>query len=369
MSGDDQAVIATVRNRVGHLTLNRPQGLNALTLPMIRALSCHLHAWAQDSEVLAVVLRGAGEKAFCAGGDIRSLYESHAAGDDLHQRFFDEEYQLDQCIHTYRKPILALMDGLVLGGGMGLAQGAALRVISERVKMAMPEVGIGFYPDVGGSYFLSHLLGELGTYLGVTGIQLRAADALHARLADWCLPSEQFEEFDRCLDNLNWTTPAHESLRTLLGTLASNRITGAELRALQPAIDEHFSKPDIAAIRESLLSEARVQFQDWADETVKLMDSRSPLAMAVTLELIRRGRDASLADCFALETHLGRQWFAKGDIMEGVRALIIDKDKQPRWSPATIQEVKPEQVSDFFAGWPAIADKKRKAPMTAEENR
>ncbi|CAD5108651.1 enoyl-CoA hydratase/isomerase family protein [Zestomonas carbonaria] len=361
MSDAEAPVLAEVRNRVGHLTLNRPAGLNALTLPMIRSIQRRLSAWEHDPAILAVVLRANGEKAFCAGGDIRALYDSYLAGGDLHTTFFEEEYALDQYIHAYRKPIVALMDGFVLGGGMGLVQGAALRVVTERARMGMPETGIGYFPDVGGSYFLSRLPGELGLYLGVTGIQIRAADALYTRLADWCLPSEQLAEFDRCLDNMGWTGHPHEALRSLLATLAGNKLPGAELQALRPAIDEHFALPDLPAIHASLLAESRPEFQDWAGQTVKLLDSRSPLAMSVTLELLRRGRDLPLEACFELELHLDRQWFAKGDIMEGVRALIVDKDKTPRWNPPTLAELDPARVDDLFSGFQPASGKAQRS--------
>lgn len=341
-------VLAAVRNRIGHLTLNRPAGLNALNLEMVRLLQEQLQAWADDPQILAVVLRGAGEKAFCAGGDIRAMYDSYQRGDGLWERFFEEEYALDQYIHAYRKPILALMDGFVLGGGMGLIQGAALRVVTERARMGMPETAIGYFPDVGASYFLSRLPGELGTYLGVTGVQIRAADALYADLADWCLPSEQLAELDRCLDNMQWTVHPQEALRTLLATLASRKLPGAELKALHPAIEEHFAQADIPAIRASLQGETRPEFQHWAEETLKLLDSRSPLALCVTRELLRRGRQLSLAECFALELELDRQWFPRGDIIEGVRALIVDKDKTPRWNPPHLDAVSAEQVASFF---------------------
>jgi enoyl-CoA hydratase/carnithine racemase len=349
MSDVEAPVLATVRNRIGHLTLNRPASLNALTLPMIRFLSRQLKAWENDPQVLAVVLRAKGDKAFCAGGDIRSLYNSFKAGDSLHTVFFEEEFALDQYIHAYPKPTLALMDGLVLGGGMGLVQGAMFRVITGSVKMAMPEVGIGYFPDVGASYFLSRIQGQLGIYLGVTGVQIRAADALYAGLADWCLPRDLLVEFDQRLDGLEWNHGPEETLHTLLATLASNKLLGAELKALRRAIDEYFALPDIASIRAALLREIRPAYQDWAENTVKLIDSRSPLAMAVTLELIRRGRNLPLAKCFELELHLDRQWFAKGDIVEGVRAQIIDKDKNPHWQPSKIDSVTYSQVLEFFA--------------------
>lgn len=166
MDATQNEVLAEVRNHIGHLTLNRPAGLNAITLDMVRLLQQQLDAWATDANVHAVVLRGAGEKAFCAGGDIRSLYDSFKSGDTLHEDFFVEEYALDLTIHHYRKPVLALMDGFVLGGGMGLVQGADLRVVTEKSRLAMPEVAIGYFPDVGGSYFLPRIPGELGIYLG-----------------------------------------------------------------------------------------------------------------------------------------------------------------------------------------------------------
>ncbi|MCT9827289.1 enoyl-CoA hydratase/isomerase family protein [Pseudomonas veronii] len=348
MSEQQAPVLASVRNRVGHLTLNRPSALNTLDLPMVRLLFRHLWAWEQDPEIVAVTIRGAGEKAFCAGGDIRMLYDSYKSGDNLHELFLEEEYALDEYLHGYTKPVLALLDGFVLGGGMGLAQAASLRVITERTRMGMPEVGIGFFPDVGGSYFLPRLPGELGTYLGITGCQVRAADALYANLADYYLPSERLAELDACLDYLNWTAAPDEDLQDLLADMATERMAGSELRAYRQAIDEYFALPDVPAIRAALQREQRPELQDWAEQTVKLLDSRSPLAMATTLELLRRGRYLTLAECFALELHLDYQWFDKGDLIEGVRALIIDKDKCPRWNPPTLTELVPAQVQAFF---------------------
>ena len=348
MSEQQAPVLASVRNRVGHLTLNRPSALNTLDLPMVRLLCRHLWAWEQDPQIVAVTIRGAGEKAFCAGGDIRMLYDSYKAGDNQHELFLEEEYALDEYLHGYTKPVLALLDGFVLGGGMGLAQAASLRVITERTRMGMPEVGIGFFPDVGGSYFLPRLPGELGTYLGITGCQVRAADALYANLADYYLPSERLAELDACLDHLNWTAAPVEDLQDLLADMATERLAGSELKACRQAIDEYFALPDVPAIHAALQREQRPELQDWAEQTVKLLDSRSPLAMATTLELLRRGRDLSLAECFALELHLDYQWFDKGDLMEGVRALIIDKDKCPRWNPPTLTELAPARVQAFF---------------------
>ena len=342
------AVLASVRNHIGHLTLNRPAGLNAITLDMVRQLTAHLQAWADDAEVYAVVLRGAGEKAFCAGGDIRSLYDSFKQGDTLHQDFFVEEYALDLAIHHYRKPVLALMDGFVLGGGMGLVQGVDLRVVTERSRLAMPEVAIGYFPDVGGSYFLSRIPGELGTYLGVTGVQIRAADALYCGLADWYIDSAKLVELDQKLDGLHWHDSPLKDLQGALAKLAVQQLPDAPLAALRPAIDHFFGLPDVPSIVEQLQQVTVADSHDWALTTANLMQTRSPLAMAVTLEMLRRGRHLPLEHCFALELHLDRQWFERGDLIEGVRALIIDKDKTPKWNPPTLHALDASHVESFF---------------------
>ncbi len=346
----DDSVLAQVRNHIGHLTLNRPAGHNAIDLNMVRSLQAQLDAWAQDEEVYAVVLRGAGDKAFCAGGDIRSLYDSFKNAQPHHHQFFAEEYALDLTIHRYRKPVVALMDGFVLGGGMGLVQGADLRVVTERSRLGMPEVAIGYFPDVGGSYFLPRIPGELGVYLGVTGLQIGAADALYCGLADWYLKSEALADLDQRLDRLQWRNHPLKELQGALAKIGSQHLPDPPLGKLRPAIDHFFALPDIASIIEQLREVTVNDSHGWALATAALMESRSPLAMAVTLELLRCGRHLTLEDCFALELHLDRQWFERGDLIEGVRALIIDKDKKPQWSPPTVQALSAEHVRSFFSG-------------------
>ncbi|QVM89107.1 enoyl-CoA hydratase/isomerase family protein [Pseudomonas entomophila] len=343
-------VLAEVRNHIGHLTLNRPAGLNALTLEMVRSLQRHLDQWAQDPQVHAVMLRGEGPKGFCAGGDIRSLHDSFKAGDTLHEDFFVEEYALDLCIHRYRKPVLVLMDGFTLGGGMGLAQGCDLRIVTERSRLGMPEVGIGYFPDVGGSYFLSRVPGELGIYLGVSGSQVKAADALYCGLADWYLDSEKLTALDDGLDHLTFGANPRKDLQGLLASLGTQSLEEAPLAKLRPVIDHFFALPDLNSILEQLRTVAIGDSRQWALDTADLLATRSPLAMAVTLELLRRGRHLALEDCFAMELHIDRQWFEYGDIIEGVRALIIDKDKQPRWNPPTLAGLTAQRVDQFFEG-------------------
>ncbi len=281
-------VLAQVRNNIGHLTLNRPAGLNALTLDMVRLLQR-----ADDPQIHAVTLRGAGNRAFCAGGDIRSLYDSYKSGDRLHEDFFVEEYALDLCIHHYRKPVLALMDGYVLGGGMGLVQGADLRVVTERSRLGMPEVGIGYFPDVGGSYFLPRIPGEIGLYLGVSGDQIRAADALYCGLADWYLHSDKLALLDQRLDQMEWHDTPLKDLQSLLAKLAVQTLPDAPLdklrpaNKLRPAIDHFFALPDVPSIIEQMREVSVADSHEWARDVASLLETRSPLAMAVTLEMLR----------------------------------------------------------------------------------
>lgn len=343
-------VLAEVRNHIGHLTLNRPGALNVIGLEMVRSLHAQLNAWAVDDKIYAVVLRSTGDRAFCAGGDIRALYDSFLSHDRLHQDFFNEEYALDLALHHYRKPVLALMDGLVLGGGMGLAQAVDLRVVTERSRLAMPEVAIGYFPDVGGSYFLPRLPGQLGIYLGVTGVQIQAADALYCGLADWYLHSQHLALLDSQLDTMTWQTNPLKDLQGVLASIACQHLPDPALATLRPAIDHFFALPDIPSIVEQLRTVSVCDTHQWALSTAEVMETRSPLAMAVTLDMLRRGRRLSLEACFALELHLDRQWFKRGDIIEGVRALIIDKDKKPHWNPSHISALDADHVASFFSG-------------------
>ena len=315
-------LLATVRAGVATVTLNRPTALNALTLGMIRGLAEWLERWRRDDAIRTVVFRGAGERAFCAGGDIRALHDALRAGDPLAKTFFEEEYALDFTIHTYPKTIVAYMDGIVMGGGMGISQGAALRIVGERTRMAMPETAIGLFPDVGGSYFLSRLPGQLGPYLGLVGPTLRAADAVYCGLAD--------------LD------------------VGSAPATG-ELERLRPAIDLHFAHENVEAIIESLTRETRDEFREWATKTLEALAKRSPTLLKVTLQQLRRGASLSLAECFRMELNLINACMEQGDLLEGIRALLVDKDNQPRWNPPSLAEVAPAAVQRFFEPrWPAL---------------
>ena len=298
--GADGEILAAIRSGVATVTLNRPQALNALSIGMLVSLRDWLDAWEKDDAVRMVVLRGAGPKAFCAGGDIRALHGEIASGLERHPEFFAIEYALDYRIHTYPKTIVAVIDGIVMGGGMGLSQGARVRLVGDRTKMAMPETIIGLFPDVGGSYFLSRVPGKVGIYLGLVGPTIGAADAIYCGLADVYVGTQE--------------APV------------------AELEALRPAIDRHFAAPTIEAIIASLRREDDPKFRDWAAQTVDALSRRSPTLLAVTLEQIRRGATMSAADCFRMELNLIHACFEQGDMMEGIRALLARET--PRWKPA-----------------------------------
>lgn len=344
---DELEVLAEVRGGLGIVTLNRPAALNALTLKMVRELRRILDRWAGDSAVKAILLRGAGEKAFCAGGDIRAIYDSFKAGGQEYLDFFSEEYALDRALHRYAKPTIVLMGGFVMGGGMGLAQGCKFRLVTDTTRLAMPEVGIGYFPDVGASYFLSRLPGALGPYLGLTGVQLKAADAMYGELADGYVPSDRMDDLVLALAELAWSATPMENVRDVVTAFAAQP-QQTSLDALRPAIDLHFSQPSISAILSSLCAEERPQFAQWAQQTTAIMAARSPIAMCVTLEQLRRGARLTLEECLEMEFHMDQEWLPRGDMIEGVRALIVDKDKCPRWSPSSLEDVTPDSILSFF---------------------
>jgi enoyl-CoA hydratase/carnithine racemase len=344
-----------VANRTGIITLDRPKALNSLSLDMVRALTATLLAWREDAAIDAVVIGSTSEKALCAGGDIRFFHEAGRAtpqtGSALLEDFFTEEYALNHLIHFYPKPYIALMDGVVMGGGMGIAQGGpdcGLRIVTERSKIAMPEVNIGLFPDVGGSHFLSHAPGRLGHYLGVTGVTIGAADAIYVGLADVFVPSAQLDALRALIE----ATPGAQLPAAIRAFAASFSAGAGELEAQRDAIDRHFGADSVAAVMASLETDA----SPFAQKTLATMRQRSPLMMSVTREMLVRGASLGVADCLRMERSLVRRTFEHGEVLEGVRALVIDKDNAPRWNPPTLDAVTPEMVEAFFAPvWPAHA--------------
>lgn len=357
----DVHVHAEIRGRVGCLTLARPKALNALSLAMIRDLTAALLSWREDSQVLAVAIRGTGKEgpfgAFCAGGDIRFFHQSALSGDPALEDFFTEEYALNHLIHTYPKPYIALMDGICMGGGMGISQGASLRIVTERSKLAMPETNIGLFPDVGGGYFLSRCDGHLGEYLGLTGRVLAGADAVSAGLADALVDSGRLVALWESLGETPFETG--EAVERWCLTHKHRETPRAPWSATE--VDRVFGLASIPAIVEALEADA----SDWARETAAILRQRSPLMLHVVLEQIRRARGMSLAQDLRMERNLVRHCFhtrhlqrqgVSSETVEGIRALAVDKDHQPQWSPARIEDVSPEMVEGFFSEpWPAWA--------------
>jgi enoyl-CoA hydratase/carnithine racemase len=341
-------ILSETINHVAFITLNRPVALNALSFEMITELRKVLQACANDGAVRAILLQGAGDKAFCAGGDIRALYQSFKDSGKLHHDFFVAEYSLDYLLHTYPKPYVALIDGITMGGGMGLAQGSTLRIVGERTRIAMPEVGIGLFPDVGASYFLSRLPGCLGPYLALTGVQIRGADAVYARLADVFLPPEGIGALPADFAALRWTDDSVVDVRTLVHARAAQGLPAPSLSVLRPAIDDHFAHAGVPEMLKSLDGESRPEYTDWAQQTAKLMRGRSPTMLSVARSLLQRGKSMELADCFRMELGMVEQCFEQGDFIEGIRALLIDKDNSPRWSPMRLDEVTDVSVEAFF---------------------
>lgn len=343
-----EELLVDIRNHIAFVTLNRTQALNSLSYSMVKQFGGLLSEWETDDSVHAVLVRGAGEKAFCAGGDVRFIYDSYQSGSTEHLQFFCDEYKLDHQIHRFPKPYIALMDGIVMGGGMGIAQGAQFRIATDRTRMAMPETAIGLFPDVGASYFLSRLEGAMGIYLGITGKDIKAPDILAVGLGDIYLDTYSVVALDDRLKDIEWSDDHERDIEMALNTLASEPLTPAVLAPYTDAIDIHFSEPRLPEIVASLKNESQTSLTDWASQTLAGLEKRSPLMMSVTLEQLHRGRRMSLADCFRMELNMVHACFDQGDFIEGVRALIVEKDQKPRWNPPALDAVTQDDIDSFF---------------------
>jgi enoyl-CoA hydratase len=334
---DEPEVLFEHRGAIGLITLNRPKALNALTHAMCLSMKAQLDAWATDANVKAVVVRGAGEKAFCAGGDIRALYESGKNGTPYALDFYRDEYRLDAAIKHFPKPYIALIRGIVMGGGVGVSVHGSHRVADESTVFAMPETGIGLFPDVGGSYFLPRCPGEIGMYLALTGARLKTVDTLYASVATYFVHGG---DWDALIAELaDGRTPdeavnrAGESLPP--GFLAEHR----------DAIDRIFSKGSVEAI----LAALDADHTDWSRDTAKTMRTKSPTSLKVTFRQIREGRKLEFDECLRMEYRMVNRVVAGHDFYEGVRATIIDKDGAPKWSPGDLAGVSDGDVGAYFA--------------------
>lgn len=336
-------VLARTGGGLGRLTLNRPRAINALDLDMIHQLHAALDAWEDDSEVDVVLLDGAGDRGLCAGGDVRGLAERVTGGHAAETaRFFRDEYALNARIAEYPKTFVALADGVTMGGGIGVAGHAAVRIVTERSRLAMPETRIGFTPDVGGTWLLAHAPGRLGEYLGLTGAAMDAADAIYAGFADHFVPSDRLDGLRDALE-----TRADPSSPTELVLLFDETPDGSKLERAREWIDDAFAADTVVGIIERL----RARPEAKASATADLLEELSPTGLAVTLESVRRSRELpGLRD--ALEQEYGLvMWFAttQPDLPEGIRAQVIDKDRSPKWQPATLADLPADVAASALA--------------------
>jgi len=340
-SGD---ILTREQGGVGLVTLNRPKAINSLNQTMVNELSAVLTGWERDEKIRAVVLSGAGERGLCAGGDVVAIYHSARADGVAARRFWRDEYLLNAQIGRFGKPYVSLMDGIVMGGGVGLSAHASHRIVTERTRLAMPEVGLGFFPDVGGTYLLSRAPGEIGTYFGLTGQTMNGPDAIHARFADAVVPSGKLPALREVLTRVRPGTTSSE-VSNLIDGFATGEIAGP-VAAVQSRIDALFAHDRMEDIVAALTRDG----SDFAQQTLKTLAEKSPRGMVVTLKLLRLARRAAtLEECLVREYRAALEVFRSDDFREGVRAAVIDKDRNPKWSPPRIEDVTPEMVAPYFA--------------------
>jgi enoyl-CoA hydratase/carnithine racemase len=350
----DREILLGRAGGIAILTINRPYALNALTLANYRRFAPALAAWAADPAVHAVIVRGAGGRAFCAGGDVRAVYESGRgiSGErDLTAVFFAEEYRLIRDIHHFPKPYVAIIDAITMGGGAGISVNGAYRVATERTMFAMPETGIGLFPDVGATRFLNRAPGQIGRYLGLSGARLGAADAHYCGFATHVVAQDRVEALLTALGEATWEAGAEfGQFEVLLADFAVDP-GSAPLAAMRPAIDRCFGGATIEAILDALAAEAASDGPDadWARQTRAELMTKSPTSLKVTLRQLDVGRDHDLEQALALEYRLTQHFMAAHDFYEGVRAVLIDKDHKPRWRPPSLAEVDDAAVAIYFA--------------------
>ncbi|MEI5906290.1 enoyl-CoA hydratase/isomerase family protein [Bacillus spongiae] len=341
-------VLFSVRsNGVATITLNRPKVLNSLSYEMLSLLRTKLEEWESDDAIQVIVMRGAGTKGFCAGGDIKALYKAQSSQSALEkaERFFEEEYQVDQAIYSYSKPIVALLDGIVMGGGVGLTYGSSYRIVTERTKWAMPEMNIGFFPDVGGAYFLNRAPGHIGRYLALTASVIQAPDVLYINGADSYMLSAHLEAFIAKIEATDWQSKSVEHrLQELVEEYSCTPSEKAVLSPIQSEIDSHFSFNTMEEIIESLAHDS----SEFASKTKRLLLSKSPASLKITLKQLTNGVDKTVEECFATDLVLAKKFLKHNDFYEGIRSILIDKDQAPQYVYQQLSDVPDEMVQQFF---------------------
>ena len=344
VAAEEGDLIVRREGAAGIIRLNRPKAINAMTLEMSLGIDAALSRFEADPEVAVVLLEGAGERGLCAGGDIRGLYESSKAGGDLGKVFWRQEYVMNARIAAFPKPYVAYIDGLVMGGGVGLSAHGRHRIATERTRLAMPEVGLGFFPDVGGTWLLSRAPGELGAYFGLTGQTMNGPDAIHARFADAVVPSAKWPALREALTKVRPGASSSE-IERLIESFATGETAGP-VAAQQDRINSWFTHDSMHDIIAALKQDG----SELALATLKALNEKSPRGMVVTLTLLRLARHAtSLQECLVREYRAALEVFRSDDFREGVRAAIIDKDRSPKWSPPDIDDVTPAMLAPYLA--------------------
>ncbi|MDR3505422.1 MAG: enoyl-CoA hydratase/isomerase family protein [Acidocella sp.] len=343
-AAEPQLLVST-QGSLGRIRLNRPKALNSLTLEMIRGMATALKTFAHAPAIAAVLVDGAGERGLCAGGDIRAIHDSGKRGDGIAEAFWHEEYELNAYIAAYPKPYIAFMDGITMGGGVGISAHGAHRLVTERTRLAMPETGIGFFPDVGATWLLPRAPGEIGTYLGLTGTPIGAADAIYAGFADLLVPSDARAAIAGSLSTLPPGTNS-DNVRDLLQSFALPT-PPAPLAAHRATLDAslHFNT------MHEILAALAANPSDFAQATARTIGEKSPTSLILTLHMLRLGRaSTSLQECLNREFAAAAQIMKGSEFYEGVRAAIIDKDRQPRWQPASIAEIDEPSLLHTYLG-------------------
>lgn len=338
----DEVLFAREKH-IGLVTLNRTEALNALTLPMILALTEQLEAWEQDDDIHAVVVCAQAGKAFCAGGDVRWLYEAGKREDPSLLQFFWHEYRLNHLIHQFKKPYIALMNGMTMGGGVGISLHGAYPVASENFSFAMPETAIGFFPDIGASYLLSRCRDQVGVYLGLTGARLNAADALSLNLVRFFVSADKFDCVIVALIEADLSTQADLCVEACLKRHARPPQT-APIQAVESLIHQSFAALEV----ELILADLNQAGQDWHQKTLKTLAQKSPLSLKVTLEQLKKAAHLTFSACLEMDYCLVQHFMRDPDFYEGVRALLVDKDKSPKWRPETLEQVTEQRVASYF---------------------
>jgi enoyl-CoA hydratase len=344
VAGAEPDLIVRREGAAGVIRLNRPKAINAVTLEMFREIDKALDEYEADPAVGLILLEGAGDRGLCAGGDIRALYDSARTGGDLGNILWREEYILNARIAAFPKPYVAFMDGIVMGGGVGLAAHASHRIVTERTRLAMPEVGIGFFPDVGGTWLLSRSPGEVGTYFGLTGQTMNGADAVYAGFADAVVASNKLPALREALTHTRVKADAEDVRAIVDGFALSDAV--APIATQQQLIDALFGHDSIEEIVTALAHHS----SEFAQATLGTILDKSPTGLKLTLKLLRMARkSSSLRECLVREYRAALEIFVNHDFPEGIRAAVIDKDRNPQWMPARIEDVTPEIIARYFA--------------------